>query len=51
MAGKGGYPKLDRVDYSEKFAEIIASNNIKSLTLARMKALCCGGIEQEPSPR
>jgi ferredoxin len=41
-----GCPKLDGVDYSEKLTEIIANNDIKSLTVVRMEVPCCGGIEQ-----
>ncbi|GHU64367.1 (Fe-S)-binding protein [Clostridia bacterium] len=41
-----GCPKLDGVDYSEKLTEILANNNIKSLTIVRMEVPCCGGIEQ-----
>ena len=40
-----GCPKLDMVDYSEKLTEIIKNNNIKSVTVTRMKVPCCGGIE------
>ncbi|KEJ91654.1 ATP-binding protein [Synergistes jonesii] len=40
-----GCPKLDGVDYSEKLAEIIAENDIKSVTVVRMEVPCCGGIE------
>jgi len=40
-----GCPKLDGVDYSEKLKEILAGNNIKSVTIARMEVPCCGGIE------
>lgn len=40
-----GCPKLDGVDYSEKLAEIIAKNDIKSVTVVRMEVPCCGGIE------
>lgn len=40
-----GCPKLDAADYSEKLAEIIRHNNIKSLTVVRMEVPCCGGIE------
>lgn len=40
-----GCPKLDSVDYSEKLAEIIRHNDIKSLTVVRMEVPCCGGIE------
>ena len=40
-----GCPKLDDVDYSEKLTQIIANNNIKSVTMVRMEVPCCGGIE------
>ncbi len=40
-----GCPKLDDVDYTEKLAAIIAGNNIRSMTVARMEVPCCGGIE------
>lgn len=40
-----GCPKLDMVDYSDKLTQIIASNNIKSVTIVRMEVPCCGGIE------
>lgn len=40
-----GCPKLDDVDYADKLTEIIASNNIKSVTVVRMEVPCCGGIE------
>ena len=40
-----GCPKLDEVDYSEKLTEIIAQNNIKSVTIVRMEVPCCGGLE------
>ena len=41
-----GCPKLDEGDYSEKLTQIIANNNIKSVTIVRMEVPCCGGIEQ-----
>lgn len=41
-----GCPKLDAVDYSEKLTEIIANNNIQSVTVLRMEVPCCGGLEQ-----
>lgn len=41
-----GCPKLDGCDYTEKLTAIIAQNNIKSVTVARMEVPCCGGIEQ-----
>ncbi len=40
-----GCPKLDSVDYSEKLESIIASNDIKSVTVLRMEVPCCGGLE------
>lgn len=40
-----GCPKLDDGDYSEKLTQIIANNNIKSMTIVRMEVPCCGGIE------
>lgn len=41
-----GCPKLDMVDYSQKLAEIITNNDIKSLTIVRMEVPCCGGIQR-----
>lgn len=41
-----GCPKLDNEDYSVKLTEIIAANDIKSVTVVRMEVPCCGGIEQ-----
>ncbi len=40
-----GCPKLDAGDYTDKLTQIIANNNIKSVTVARMEVPCCGGIE------
>ena len=40
-----GCPKLDSVDYSMKLTEIIARNNLRSVTVVRMEVPCCGGIE------
>ena len=40
-----GCPKLDAVDNSEKLAEIIRSNDIRSVTIVRMEVPCCGGLE------
>ncbi len=48
MAGKLtliGCPKLDSVDYSEKLTQIIAQNDIQSVTILRMEVPCCGGLE------
>lgn len=40
-----GCPKLDAVDYSEKLTQIIANNDIESVTVVRMEVPCCGGLE------
>lgn len=40
-----GCPKLDEVDYSEKLTQIIAHNDIQSVTIVRMEVPCCGGLE------
>lgn len=40
-----GCPKLDNEDYSKKITQIIAENNIKSVTAVRMEVPCCGGLE------
>lgn len=40
-----GCPKLDPADYSEKLAEIIKNNDIRSITLVRMQVPCCGGLQ------
>ena len=40
-----GCPKLDAVDYAEKLTDILAENNIRSVTVVRMQVPCCGGIE------
>ena len=40
-----GCPKLDEGDYAQKLTQIIAGNNIKSVTVVRMEVPCCGGIE------
>ncbi|MDR5659412.1 4Fe-4S binding protein [Serpentinicella sp. ANB-PHB4] len=40
-----GCPKLDDLEhYTEKLTNIIASNNLKSITVAFMEVPCCGGI-------
>ena len=41
-----GCPKLDGVDYTEKLAEIISNNDIKSVTIVRMEVPCCGGLQR-----
>ncbi len=41
-----GCPKLDDTDYSEKLAQILIQNEIKSVTVIRMEVPCCGGIVQ-----
>lgn len=40
-----GCPKLDMVDYAEKLTQIIAGNEIRSVTVVRMEVPCCGGME------
>ncbi|MCI5623868.1 MULTISPECIES: ATP-binding protein [Anaerostipes] len=40
-----GCPKLDEGDYAEKLTQIIALNDIQSVTVVRMEVPCCGGIE------
>lgn len=40
-----GCPKLDDIEYYEqKIGQIIESNNLKSITYARMEVPCCGGL-------
>lgn len=39
-----GCPKLDPVDYSEKLAQILAENDIRSVTVVLMEVPCCGGL-------
>lgn len=41
-----GCPKLDAVDYTGKLTQIIANNDIKSVTVLRMEVPCCGGLER-----
>lgn len=41
-----GCPKLDGTDYTDKLAEIIAGNDVKSVTICRMEVPCCGGLER-----
>ena len=40
-----GCPKLDGTDYSEKLKAIIAENEIKSVTVAKMEVPCCAGLQ------
>ena len=40
-----GCPKLDSIDYTEKLTQIIANNDIKSVTIVRMEVPCCGGLQ------
>lgn len=40
-----GCPKLDDVQYADKLTQIIANNEIKSVTIVRMEVPCCGGLE------
>lgn len=39
-----GCPKLDGVDYSQKLTQILANNDIRSITVTRMIVPCCGGL-------
>ena len=39
-------PKLDGFNYAQKLAAILASNEIRSVTLVRMQVPCCGGLER-----
>ena len=41
-----GCPKLDEGDYSEKLTHILKTNEIKSVTIARMEVPCCSGLEK-----
>ena len=41
-----GCPKLDAVDYTDKLTDIIANNDIKSVTIVRMEVPCCGGLQR-----
>ena len=41
-----GCPKLDGVDYADKLADILAANDVASVTVARMEVPCCGGLER-----
>jgi len=41
-----GCPKLGGVDYAQKLAQILANNEIKSVTVVRMSVPCCGGLVQ-----
>lgn len=40
-----GCPKLDMTGYAEKLAQSFARNDIRSITVARMQAPCCGGLQ------
>ena len=37
-------PKLDQADYAAKLADILAANDIRSITVTRMTVPCCGGL-------
>ena len=39
-----GCPKLDAIDYSEKMAQILNLNDIRSVHVVRMEVPCCGGM-------
>ena len=40
-----GCPKLDEGDYADKLTQILCSNEINSITVARMEVPCCGRLE------
>ena len=40
-----GCPKLDDIDYSQKFTSIFNENNIKSVTVVKMEVPCCTGLQ------
>ena len=40
-----GKMRTDSGISQEKLGEILAANDIKSVTLARMQVPCCGGLE------
>lgn len=39
-------PKLDSNEWVDKLAYMVASNDIKSVTVTRMQVPCCGGIQR-----
>jgi len=39
-----GCPKLDECDYSDKLAQILRDNDVRTVTVARMDVPCCAGI-------
>ncbi len=39
-----GCPKLDDADYAGKLTQILANNDLNSITVIRMEVPCCGGI-------
>ena len=41
-----GCPKLDDIDYTDKLTQIIASNDIREVTILRMEVPCCGGLQR-----
>ena len=38
--------KLDGEDYSQKLRAILHENDIRSVTLTRMRVPCCGALER-----
>ncbi|MFI3249497.1 MAG: 4Fe-4S binding protein [Eubacteriales bacterium] len=40
-----GCPKLDEGDYSDKIAQILTQNDVRSITVVRMEVPCCAGID------
>ncbi|MFI3174209.1 MAG: 4Fe-4S binding protein [Bacillota bacterium] len=41
-----GCPKLDLASYTEKLAEILKNNTVRTVKTLRMQVPCCGGIEK-----
>lgn len=39
-----GCPKLDDINYADKLAAILQTNNIQSVDVVRMSVPCCGGL-------
>ena len=40
-----GCPKLDSVNYGQKFSAILSAHDILEILVARMEVPCCGGLE------
>lgn len=40
-----GCPKLDSVNYGQKFSAILSAHDILEILVVRMEVPCCGGLE------